>query len=62
MLSPIEPGIHGLSNQVLDSPWSKVTYGKGRLSDILQLAEAQPSTTSEELIAQLMDLLSNQTR
>lgn len=31
----IEPGVHGLSNRFLDTPWPKVETGKTRLKDIL---------------------------
>ncbi|MEZ4307917.1 MAG: NRDE family protein [Polyangiaceae bacterium] len=32
---PIEPGIHGLSNHPLDTPWPKVLRAKARLTSIL---------------------------
>ena len=31
----VSPGIHGLSNHLLDTPWPKVTRGKRRLQEIL---------------------------
>ncbi len=34
-ITPVEPGIHGLSNHLLDSPWPKVERGKNRLREIL---------------------------
>ena len=36
----IEPGVHGLSNHLLDTPWPKVTQGKRRLEQILEFAPA----------------------
>jgi uncharacterized protein with NRDE domain len=32
---PLEPGIHGLSNHLLDTPWHKVRHGKKALREIL---------------------------
>ena len=32
----IEPGIHGLSNELLNSPWPKVDAGKEMLSELLR--------------------------
>jgi uncharacterized protein with NRDE domain len=31
----LRPGIYGLSNHLLDTPWPKVQYGKSRLSEAL---------------------------
>ena len=33
---PLDPGIHGLSNHMLNTPWPKVTYGKQFLADLGQ--------------------------
>jgi uncharacterized protein with NRDE domain len=33
---PILPGIHGLSNHLLDTPWVKVARGKMRLDELLK--------------------------
>ena len=46
----LEPGVHGLSNHLLDTPWPKVTQGKQRLRSALQLAPAV-----EPLLALLAD-------
>ncbi|HUF03722.1 MAG TPA: NRDE family protein [Aridibacter sp.] len=35
----LEPGLYGLSNHLLDTPWPKVTRGKARLDELLE-AEA----------------------
>lgn len=32
---PVAPGVHGLSNHLLDSPWPKVEGGRRRLAEIL---------------------------
>ena len=36
----IEPGLHGLSNHLLDTPWPKVAKGKQRLGQALERAPA----------------------
>lgn len=38
-VTPIEPGIHGLSNAVLNTPWPKVSTGKAQLA---QAVAGQP--------------------
>lgn len=35
-LQALEPGIHGLSNALLDTPWPKVQRGKQRLATLLE--------------------------
>ncbi|PCH95506.1 MAG: hypothetical protein COB85_04455 [Bacteroidetes bacterium] len=37
--SDVEPGIHGLSNALLDTPWPKVKLGKEALSTIVNESE-----------------------
>jgi uncharacterized protein with NRDE domain len=34
--APVTPGIHGLSNHLLDTPWPKVVRGKETLEKILR--------------------------
>ncbi|HEX6278616.1 MAG TPA: NRDE family protein, partial [Pyrinomonadaceae bacterium] len=34
-ISALDPGIYGLSNHLLDTPWPKVAKGKSRLTEIL---------------------------
>ena len=46
----VEPGVHGLSNHLLDTPWPKVERGKKRLAELL-------GTRAQELIDGLFDLL-----
>ncbi len=38
-LSPIEPGLHGLSNASLNTPWPKITTGLAKLQQILTTEE-----------------------
>tara|TARA_R110001606_G_scaffold171956_2_gene318011 strand:- start:25213 stop:25968 length:756 start_codon:yes stop_codon:yes gene_type:complete len=33
---PVEPGLHGLSNGLLDDPWPKVERGKKRLAEAME--------------------------
>ena len=45
----IEPGIHGLSNHVLDEPWPKVTRGREAMARALRAED--PATELFELLA-----------
>ncbi|HRI78680.1 MAG TPA: NRDE family protein [Cyclobacteriaceae bacterium] len=45
----LEPGIHGLSNHLLDSPWPKVLRGKEKMMVAFQKNDIQP--------IELMDIL-----
>jgi uncharacterized protein with NRDE domain len=49
--SALEPGIHGLSNHLLDTPWPKVEKGKQALRTLL----AQESFRPEDLLRFLLD-------
>lgn len=51
--SILPPGIYGLSNHLLDSPWPKVDSGKQLLRALL----AKPDTSTETLQAELFALL-----
>lgn len=52
--SPVEPGIHGLSNRLLDTDWPKVRNGKAAMADIL-------ANNKDEIHRQsLLDLLQDQ--
>lgn len=51
-VQPIAPGVHGLSNHLLDTPWPKVTSGKHELSTLLSCAA---SSLPEKLFAMLAD-------
>lgn len=41
-LSPISPGIHGISNALLDTEWPKVSYLKKQLSVMIEDVEIDP--------------------
>jgi uncharacterized protein with NRDE domain len=43
--SRIAPGVHGLSNHLLDEPWPKVRHGTRVLSSLLTAAEADITAT-----------------
>ena len=47
----VEPGIHGLSNHLLDTAWPKVERGKRRLQTILATNAADPEDTLLALLA-----------
>ncbi|MBJ6726002.1 NRDE family protein [Geomesophilobacter sediminis] len=48
---PIEPGIHGVSNHLLDTPWPKVARGK----ELLARAVAAGDVSAERLFTILAD-------
>ncbi|MEK6594587.1 MAG: NRDE family protein [Pseudomonadota bacterium] len=50
----ISPGVHGLSNHLLDTPWPKVERGKRALQNLLAADEAA-------LVAGLFDFLAERT-
>ena len=56
----MEPGIHGLSNHLLNSPWRKVERGKERLREMVATL-THTNHTREELTQQLLQLLSDDT-
>jgi uncharacterized protein with NRDE domain len=45
----LEPGIYGLSNHRLDSPWPKVVRGKQKLTPLLARKELKPDELMEAL-------------
>ena len=51
---PVQRGVHGLSNHLLDEPWPKVLSGTAVLGDLLTAGE-------NELVRRLFDVLSNRT-
>ena len=48
-LSPLPPGIHGLSNQALDSDWPKLSRTKARFKEFLDRDSIDPSALLEML-------------
>ena len=56
----MEPGTHGLSNYLLNSPWRKVERGKGRMREMVN--KLTPTNhTREKLTEDLLNLLSDDT-
>jgi uncharacterized protein with NRDE domain len=51
--SPLQPGIHGLSNRLLNTPWPKVRNGKFKLTTIL--AGDENDIDRQRLIEMLQD-------
>ena len=47
----VEPGVHGLSNHLLDSPWKKVTRGKQQLQALLGEAGDPPEDKLLRILA-----------
>ena len=47
----IEPGVHGLSNHLLDEPWPKVERGIAVLSSLARAEETEITATLFELLA-----------
>jgi uncharacterized protein with NRDE domain len=52
---PLPPGIYGLSNGLLDSPWPKVTQGKEMLSDLCKNTTLTRVELHEALMVMLHD-------
>ena len=52
-VAALDPGLYGLSNHLLDTPWPKVRTGKERLARLLGLSKIVPKDA--------FDLLSDQT-
>ncbi len=50
---PLDSGLFGLSNHLLETPWPKVEYGKSRIEEMLKMPELRP--------ADLFDVLSDET-
>jgi len=46
-ITAISPGIHGLSNHLLDTPWPKVVTARQRLEQLLRKDDPQPEELSE---------------
>lgn len=51
----VSPGIHGLSNHLLDTSWPKVDKGKQALKEILESEDNDTSISVESLFALLGD-------
>ena len=57
--SPLPPGIYGLSNHRLDTPWPKVVRGKRRLAQCLS---AHGRAGEEAFTAALLEVLADRTQ
>ena len=53
-IGEVLPGVHGLSNHLLDTPWPKLTRGKESISALMKADEAK-------LVAGLQDVLADRT-
>jgi uncharacterized protein with NRDE domain len=53
-IEEIAPGIHGLSNHLLDTPWPKVRQGRNRVRALL-------GRTEDNLVAGLFEILADRT-
>jgi len=51
---PLEPGVHGLSNHLLNTPWPKIVRGRRRMAALLGL-------DGDDLVEALLDLLADRT-
>ena len=55
---PLPPGVYGLCNQSLDSPWKKVTQGKERFTSLvtdLQDGALDQAECEQQLLQLLCD-------
>ena len=57
VITMLRPGIHVLSNKVLNCPWPTMVYGKERFGNILNEA-----STKQELIDKLIEMLNMRER
>uniref|UniRef100_A0A2D4N8Q9 Transport and Golgi organization protein 2 homolog n=1 Tax=Micrurus spixii TaxID=129469 RepID=A0A2D4N8Q9_9SAUR len=53
----LNPGVYGLSNSLLDTPWKKLQYGKQLFSDVIKHSQ---NLKKEDLIQELIKLMNNQ--
>lgn len=53
----LNPGIYGLSNSLLETPWRKLEHGKRLFSSVV---EQHPQLSSERLVQDLINVLNNQ--
>jgi len=54
-VTKVAPGIHGLSNRFLDTPWPKVTRGKEKLAAIIRNASTDSDSLDNALFSMLSD-------
>ena len=59
---PLHPGLYGLSNHLLDTPWPKVSAAKAGLATLLRETPAAPDPAHmAPLAARMMDLMRDST-
>lgn len=58
----VAPGIHGLSNHLLDSAWPKAEAGKAKLRAQIERSREQPYRSREQLIEELFGVLADRSQ
>ncbi|KAH0625555.1 hypothetical protein JD844_015113 [Phrynosoma platyrhinos] len=53
----LNPGVYGLSNSLLDTPWKKLQYGKQLFTDVIRHSQ---DLTKEDLVQELIKVMNNQ--
>ncbi|XP_065502767.1 transport and Golgi organization protein 2 homolog isoform X1 [Caloenas nicobarica] len=53
----LNPGIYGLSNSLLDTPWKKLQYGKQLFTEVIRRSQ---DLTKEDLVQELLTVMNNQ--
>ena len=55
----LDGGYYGLSNALLDTPWSKVQRGKERFAGVIQ--NLHPTTDKQQLTEKLLEIMADDT-
>uniref|UniRef100_A0A8C9LFT1 Transport and golgi organization 2 homolog n=1 Tax=Pavo cristatus TaxID=9049 RepID=A0A8C9LFT1_PAVCR len=53
----LNPGIYGLSNCLLDTPWKKLQYGKQLFTEVINRSQ---DLAKEDLVQELLTVMNNQ--
>ncbi|XP_061458320.1 transport and Golgi organization protein 2 homolog isoform X2 [Rhineura floridana] len=53
----LNPGVYGLSNSLLDTPWKKLQYGKQLFTDVIKRSQ---DLVKEDLVQELIKVMNNQ--
>nr|XP_034953737.1 transport and Golgi organization protein 2 homolog isoform X2 [Zootoca vivipara] len=53
----LNPGVYGLSNSLLDTPWKKLQYGKQLFTDVIRHSQ---DLVKEDLVQELIKVMNNQ--
>lgn len=59
LVREIEPGIHGLSNHLMDADWPKVQWGKASLESLLIEMAAAENVEEDQMLEKLFEILMN---